>query len=86
MQEKLDEQDKELNKFYEENKTQIKKNNQSTLPPELLAKFESIKNDMLTNSENKWYILLLFLFYIGTILNIKYKEYVPWKEHINQVK
>ena len=53
MQEKLDEQDKELNKFYEENKTQIKKTNQSTLPPELLAKFESIKNDMLTNSENK---------------------------------
>ena len=53
MQEKLDEQDKELNKFYEENKTQIKKTNQSALPPELLAKFESIKNDMLTNLENK---------------------------------
>ncbi len=53
MQEKLDKQDEELNKYYEENKTEKKSSVQSTLPPELLAKFESIKNDMLTNSENK---------------------------------
>jgi hypothetical protein len=44
----LEKQEKELAKF--EKKTQAP---QSELPPELLAKFDSIRQSMLTNSDNK---------------------------------
>lgn len=55
LEKKFDKQEEELNKFYKKNGEQNEKKNEnsSTLPPELLAKLESIKNDMLTNSENK---------------------------------
>lgn len=51
-QKKFDEQDRKLKKYYEERKNEENKPVESKLPPELVAKFESIKNDMLTNSKN----------------------------------
>ncbi|MCQ2593089.1 MAG: DUF721 domain-containing protein [Treponema sp.] len=56
MSENLDKQDKEIEKFFENNNTDSNKNNKKTddssnLPPELLEKFESIMQSMLTNPE-----------------------------------
>lgn len=48
MAEKLDKEEKLLNEQFPEKK----KSNNSKLPPELAAKFESIKSDMLTNNKN----------------------------------
>ena len=45
---KLENQEKELAKF--DKKSEAPK---SELPPELLAKFDSIRQSMLTNSDNK---------------------------------
>ena len=49
MDEKFEKQEKILNERFPEKKS----SNNSQLPPELMAKFDSIKNDMLTNSKNK---------------------------------
>lgn len=49
--EKLDNQDKELEKIYEKQNIEKEKSPSSNLPPELLEKFESIKRSMLTNDE-----------------------------------
>ncbi len=46
----LEKQEKELEKFRTEKKTA---ESGTSLPPELLAKFDSIRESMLTNSENK---------------------------------
>ena len=46
----LEKQEKELEKFRTEKKTG---ESGTSLPPELLAKFDSIRESMLTNSENK---------------------------------
>ena len=83
--------EKQERKIEKENVNKAKKNveneNECTLPPEMLAKFDSIRNSVLTNSKFKWYILLLFIFGYSEKKFFKYiKEYVPWKEHINQVK
>ena len=51
MADKLDKDEKILNQQFPEKKSSNSTNN-SKLPPELVAKFESIKNDMLTNSKN----------------------------------
>ena len=48
MENQLENQEKELSKF--DKKSQAPK---SELPPELLAKFDSIRQSMLTNSDNK---------------------------------
>ena len=48
MSEKLDKQEKELKKYDKK-----PSNVNSELPPELLAKFDSIRQSMLTNSDNK---------------------------------
>ncbi len=55
MQEQLEKQEKELEKY---NQKKIEKpvensNGSGQLPPELLAKFDSIRQSMLTNSDNK---------------------------------
>ncbi len=59
LEEKIDRQELELKKFYEnKNDKKNKAENQAEsekkggLPADLLAKFENIKNDMLTNSKN----------------------------------
>lgn len=59
LEEKIDRQELELKKFYEsKNNKKNKAENQAEfekkggLPADLLAKFENIKNDMLTNSKN----------------------------------
>ena len=49
MSEKLEKDEKILAEKFPEKKS----SNNGQLPPELLAKFDSIKNDMLTNSKNK---------------------------------
>lgn len=46
----LEKQEKELEKFRTEKKAA---ESNTSLPPELLAKFDSIRESMLTNSENK---------------------------------
>jgi len=51
MEQKIEEQEKQLKKY--EKKSEIKENASSELPPELLAKFDSIRQSMLTNSDNK---------------------------------
>ena len=48
MAKKIEEQEKELKKFEDK-----KEKPSSELPPELLAKFDSIRQSMLTNSDNK---------------------------------
>ena len=48
---RLDEQQKEIDKVYE-GRENSNTSDSSKLPPELLAKFESIKNDMLTKNKN----------------------------------
>ena len=48
MAKKIEEQEKELKKFEDK-----KEKPSSELPPELLAKFDSIRQSMLTNSNNK---------------------------------
>lgn len=48
MAKKIEEQEKELRKFEDK-----KEKPSSELPPELLAKFDSIRQSMLTNSDNK---------------------------------
>ena len=48
MAKKIEEQEKELKKFEDK-----KEKTSSELPPELLAKFDSIRQSMLTNSDNK---------------------------------
>ena len=48
MESKIEQQEKELEKF-NKNKPAVS----SGLPEELLAKFDSIRSSMLTNSENK---------------------------------
>ena len=55
MQKQLEKQEKELEKY---NQKKIEKpaensNGSGQLPPELLAKFDSIRQSMLTNSDNK---------------------------------
>ena len=59
LEEKIDRQELELKKFYEskndkKNKAenQVESEKKGGLPADLLAKFENIKNDMLTNSKN----------------------------------
>lgn len=58
--------EKQERKIENENVNKAEKNveneNECTLPPEMLAKFDSIRNSVLTNSKFKWYILLLFIF------------------------
>ena len=51
---KFEEQENALKKYDEKN-SQAKKNSsgENSLPPELLAKFDSIRQSMLTNSDNK---------------------------------
>ena len=51
MEKKIEEQEKQLKKY--EKKSENKENASSELPPELLAKFDSIRQSMLTNSDNK---------------------------------
>jgi len=51
MEKKIEEQEKQLKKY--EKKSENKENVSSELPPELLAKFDSIRQSMLTNSDNK---------------------------------
>ena len=51
MEKKIEEQEKQLKKY--EKKSETKENVSSELPPELLAKFDSIRQSMLTNSDNK---------------------------------
>ena len=51
MEKKIEEQEKQLKKY--EKKSESKENVSSELPPELLAKFDSIRQSMLTNSDNK---------------------------------
>ena len=51
MEQKIEEQEKQLKKY--EKKSENKENASSELPPELLAKFDSIRQSMLTNSDNK---------------------------------
>lgn len=56
LEKKLDEQEKRLDKYYKAHQNQNKeekKDYSTTLPPELLAKFKSITESVLTNSENK---------------------------------
>ena len=55
MQEKLEKQEKELEKYNQQkqNKTAGNSNSGNQLPPELLAKFDSIRQSMLTNANNK---------------------------------
>ena len=48
----LDKQEKEIEKVYQ-GKTLENNTEECKLPPELMAKFESIKNDMLTKDKNK---------------------------------
>ena len=59
----LEEKEKQANEFLSKNKQKNSSENseKSFLPPELLAKFDSIRQSMLTNDDNKWYILVLFL-------------------------
>ena len=49
---KLDEQEKQIEEHYASLGEQ-QKCEEYSLPPELMAKFESIKSDMLTNNKNK---------------------------------
>jgi len=51
MEKKLEEQEKELEKYNKKNDGDEKKTSQ--LPPELQAKFDSLRKSMLTNSDNK---------------------------------
>ena len=51
MEKKIQEQEEQLKKY--EKKSETKENVSSELPPELLAKFDSIRQSMLTNSDNK---------------------------------
>lgn len=48
---KLDEQEKELENIMKKDENSKNSSPSSNLPPEILAKFESIKQSMLTNSE-----------------------------------
>ena len=51
MEQKIEEQEKQLKKY--DKKADSEKKQASELPPELLAKFDSIRQSMLTNSDNK---------------------------------
>ena len=51
MEQKIEEQEKQLKKY--DKKADSGKKQASELPPELLAKFDSIRQSMLTNSDNK---------------------------------
>ena len=72
MASKIEKQEKELEKYDKKSKKAA-----SQLPPELLATFDSIRDSMLTNYENKLYILLLFLYYMQNIVKEKIlKKYI----------
>lgn len=51
MQDKIEQQQKELEKFSKKNSEND--DNSSTLPPELLAKFENIKNELNSNVDQQ---------------------------------
>ena len=55
MQENIEKQEKELEKYNKKNPNKPEEGSSGTgqLPPELLAKFDSIRQSMLTNSNNK---------------------------------
>ena len=55
LQEKLEKQEKELEKYNQKNQKKSEEGSAGAgeLPPELLAKFDSIRQSMLTNSNNK---------------------------------
>lgn len=55
LQEKLEKQEKELEKYNQKNQKKSEEGSAEAgeLPPELLAKFDSIRQSMLTNSNNK---------------------------------
>lgn len=50
---RLEAQEEKLKEFSKSDKNDEKSANSSTLPPEILAKFDSIKADILTNSKDK---------------------------------
>jgi hypothetical protein len=51
-QEKLEKDEKEIDKFYENlGKNREEEKKESSLPPEILEKFERLKQSMLTNDE-----------------------------------
>ena len=60
---KIEQQERKIeNKNLNKNEKNDENEDECSLPPEMLAKFDSIRNSVLTNSKFKWYILLLFIF------------------------
>lgn len=51
--ERFEKEEKQMEEFYKNRKDNQKEEIQSTLPPELMAKFDNIRNSMLTNDDNK---------------------------------
>ena len=51
--ERFEKEEKQMEEFYKNRKDNQKEEIQSTLPPELMAKFDNIRKSMLTNDDNK---------------------------------